>query len=282
MKDFSCVDETLDLNRAHAYRLSIQVSLDGFSFSILDQVRGKFVVLKHRNFSPGPTPDDRAEELDSFLSGEETLQSGYKKSLAMAATRKSTLIPEPFFREDHLKQYLAFNHDMDELDEIHYNYLPEIDAYTVFAVPNPISNVIRKHLHGVTYFHQGLPFIRWHVDNATGLKKTVAISLYGAFLDIGVFSKDKLHFYNSFSWSTPEDILYYILHIYRQFTLDVSLNRLYVTGHTRRQDDIKKLIRRYIKKVHFLEPPEEYTYSYTFQSETARSFTNLFRLNLCV
>ncbi|MFP4019583.1 MAG: DUF3822 family protein, partial [Bacteroidales bacterium] len=47
MRDFSFADETLDLNRSSSYILSIQIYLNGFSFSILDTVRNKYSLLKH-------------------------------------------------------------------------------------------------------------------------------------------------------------------------------------------------------------------------------------------
>src|SRR6056297_1568834 len=127
MKEFSHVDETLDLNRAHAYRLSIQVSLNGFSFSVLDQVRGKFVLLKHHDLSDLPSLEKKGDKLDKIMGSEPYLKPAYNKTTAMVASGKSTLIPAAYFQEKNLKKYLEFNHDMDELEEIHYNYLEGLD-----------------------------------------------------------------------------------------------------------------------------------------------------------
>lgn len=282
MKEFSYVDETLDLNRAHAYRLSIQVSLNGFSFSILDQVRGKFVLLRHHDLSASSSLEEKADQLDQIMGSDPYLKPSYKKTMALVTSGKSTLIPAAYFQEDNLKKYLEFNHDMDELEEIHYNYLEELGAYTIFAMPNPLSNTIINHLERIPYYHQGLPFITWHIDNAPTHKKRAALSIYENFADIGVFSRNNLHFYNTFLWSAGEDLLYYILYVYKQLKLDVSGNELYVCGSARDQREFQKLLGRYIKKIHFPKPPEQFTYSYTFRKETAQHFTNLFRLSLCV
>ncbi len=281
MKDFAFVDETLDLNRAHAYKLSIQLSLNGFSFSILDQVRGKFVVLKHRALDPSATLDQKAAAIEQILAGDEHLQGGFQKVNALIDTPRSTLIPAGYFQIEHLKKYLTFNHDLDELDEIHYNYLSEIQAYQVFALPNPLSNALRNHFNQIDYYHQGLPFMRYHLDNATGSKKWVGASIFEGFMDVGVFSKQQLHFYNTFRWTTPEDMLYFLLYIYKQFSLDAGSNELHLSGQAQDNTPVKKLIDQYIEKSHYHKPPAEFTYSYTFSRDSTRHFTNLFRLNLC-
>lgn len=282
MKEFSCVDETLDLNRAHTYRLSIQVSLNGFSFSILDQVRGKFVVLRHHDLSTLPSSEEKGARLSTIIANEPYLKPSYRESIAMVSSGKSTLIPSAYFREQDVKKYLEFNHDMDELDEIHYNYLQPTDAYTIFSIPNPLTNPIIEHIGRIEYYHHQLPFITWQLDNSPSHKKIAAISIYENFADIGVFSKNKLHFYNTFNWSAMEDLLYYILYVYKQHKLNVSANDLYISGNTSSLKELKDLIGRYIKKIHDQKPPDAFTYSYTFKKETARHFTNLFRLNLCV
>ena len=282
MKEFSYVDETLDLNRAHAYRLSIQVSLDGFSFSILDQVREKFVLLKHHDLSDLPLPEEKGEKLDKIMSEDPYLKPSYQKTMAMVATGKSTLIPAAYFQEKDLKQYLEFNHDMDELEEIHYNYLDGLGAYTIFTLPNPLSNAMIRHLGRIHYYHQGLPFITWHIDNAPASRKRAALSIYENFADIGVFSKNKLHFYNTFRWSAGEDLLYYVLYVFKQLNLDVSSNEIYISGNAKSRKELRNLLERYIKRIHFQAPPERFTYSYTFKKESAQHFTNLFRLSLCV
>jgi hypothetical protein len=282
MKDFSFVDETIDLNRAHAYRLSIQVSLDGFSFSILDMVRGKFVVLKHYDLSQEYSYDEKGAKLRNILGGDTHLQPPFKQTLAMVATRKSTLLPSAYFQEDHLKKYLEYNHDMEEIEEIHYNHLQEINAYNIFSLPSPISNALIDHFGSVSYYHHGIPFLSYHLQNAPDHKKITGLSVYDHFIDIGIFSREKLHFYNTFQWSAHEDILYYLLYIYKQLELDVSTHELYVTGSTENQRELKKLIDGYIKKSHYQKPPGEFTYSYTFRKELANCYTNLFRLSLCV
>src|SRR6056297_3325406 len=126
MKDFSFVDETIDLNRGHSYRLSIQFTLNGFSFSILDLVRGKHIALKHTSLEQQITYDQMGEKIQEILSSDPCLQVNYKKVTALVVSPKSVLIPSSYFKQKDLIQYFKFNYDLYELEEIHFNYLQAI------------------------------------------------------------------------------------------------------------------------------------------------------------
>jgi hypothetical protein len=282
MKDFSFVDETLDLNRAHSYRLSIQFNLNGFSFSILDLVRGKFVALKHASLDEVDTYEKKAEKIQEIFDSDPCLQVNYKKVTNLVVSPRSVLIPSPYFKQKDLIQYFTFNYDLDELEEIHFNFIPGIGAYNIFSIPNPVSNVIMEKYNRTQFYHQGLPIIDYHINSSHTHHSYAVLSVYEDFFDIALFKGPRLHLYNSFEWSSPEDVLYYLLYIYKQQNLNASENELFITGDLGNKKEIKRTIDQYLKKVRLQKPPSEFTYSYTFKKDHSNHFTNLFRLNLCV
>ncbi|MBS3769198.1 MAG: DUF3822 family protein [Bacteroidales bacterium] len=282
MRDFSFVDETIDLNRAHSYRLSIQFSLNGFSFSILDLIRGKYVALKHTNLEQEYTPDQKAEKIQEIFNSDPCLQVGYKKVMVLVVTPKSVLIPASYFKQKDLIQYFKFNYDLQELDEIHFNYLQDIEAYNIFSIPNPVSNVITAKFNNAQFYQQGLPLISYYINSAHGDNTCSALSINEDFIDIAVLNRSRLHLYNSYYWSAYDDIIYYLLYVYKQLNLEVSENELHVNGDMENRKELKNMISQYLKKIHYHKPPSEFTYSYTFTKDKSHHFTNLFRLNLCV
>ena len=50
MQDICFIDKTYDHEQSNLHHLSIQISLDGFSYAILDIPRGKYTVLKSFHF----------------------------------------------------------------------------------------------------------------------------------------------------------------------------------------------------------------------------------------
>ncbi len=48
--DIVFIDETFDINQTKNYNISIQAGLNGYSFSVIDPVRNKYILLKHIAF----------------------------------------------------------------------------------------------------------------------------------------------------------------------------------------------------------------------------------------
>lgn len=282
MKDFSFVDETVDINRTHSYILSIQIDLGGFSFSILDRVRNKSILLNHYNLSDTLTPDEKAGQIKKIFRENQFLKAPYKKVILLQNTPKSIMVPRSLFQEKYLKSYFKFNHPLGELEEIHYNFIEDVDAYNIFTIPNSISNTILQHFKSAEYFHQAIPQI-FHAANYLHAEKPfVSLYLNDRFIDIGVFDNQKLLLLNSFDIKTKEDALYFLLYTYKQLNLKTTVNELFISGNGSQIAEPLNFFRQYIKKVHREKPPQEIIYSYTFKKPQYYYFTNLFRLNLCV
>lgn len=280
MKSFSFEDETLDINRTNSYGISIQVALNGFSFSILDLVRDKFIVLTHHDLSHKNSFEEKAEEIKQITDKNPLLQSSFKKKKILVINPKSVLIPAPLFDQNYVKKYFEFNHKLEELEEIHYQEDNAIDAFNIFTLPNPVSNELIQAFGKTSFHHQFSPFNMHHI-NIHNENRFVGVYIYEHFIDIGLFANHQLKFYNSFLIQSKEDILYFILYTFKQFNLSRSVNELYLSGDTGIFDGLEHLLKQYIKKIHQQKPPKDFTYSYTFSKSALQYFSNLFRLELC-
>jgi len=69
-------DETLDINSTENYELSVQMSRDGFTFTILDTLRNKYILLRSHD------PDDdkylSADKISEIISKDDFLTKKYK------------------------------------------------------------------------------------------------------------------------------------------------------------------------------------------------------------
>lgn len=280
MKNFSFVDETFDINRTNTYEKSIQVSLNGFSLSVLDLVRNKFILLKHYNLKPKVSFEEKADEIQSIIDKDEHLKARYKKTKTLVVSPKSVLIPNELFEQNFAKKYFEFNHKLEELEEIHFNENDSIQAVNLFTIPNPISNVLFDAFGKTPIYHQFNPFntyyLRFQSEN-----RIAAVDLHDDFIDIGVYGNRKLKFYNNFLINSKEDILYFILYTFKQLNLSRTENELYISGNLNLYSGLENLLRQYIKKIHIQKVPKDFTYSYTFKKDQMNHFTNLFMLQLC-
>ena len=101
--DIVFIDETFDLNQTKNYHISIQAGLNGYSFSILDPVRSKYILLRHFAFRGTMTTSLLEDKIVDIQNTDEFLTKEYKSVLFSYQSPKYTLIPGPLFNKDNLK-----------------------------------------------------------------------------------------------------------------------------------------------------------------------------------
>ncbi|UCG28737.1 MAG: DUF3822 family protein [Bacteroidales bacterium] len=281
MHDLSLLDETLDINITKSYHISIQASLNGFSYCLLDTVRNKYVALKHYAFNK--EKNNLEDNLKKVLAEDEFLKLEYKSSKLIYISKKSTLIPVPLFSKDNLNDYLTFNHTVEEKEDIHFNKLKGADAYVVFAIPGFFSSVFNKSLPSLKIYHQSSPFIE-NIFWAGRDKKDqdrVYLNISGGIFDIAVISGKKLSLYNCFSMQNENDLNYFVLYIFEQLKLDPEKTELVLAGEISKTMKHYEILKKYIRHLSFEKTNNQFTYSYTFNEIPAHTFVNLLNLYTC-
>jgi hypothetical protein len=282
MQDFAFIDETLDRNLTHTYHLSIQADLNGLSFCILDPVTKKYIVLVHKTFKQNLPLEDIVEEINEFITSNDLLKNKkFKSTKLIWISDKIMLIPEILFSKENLKVHFEFNHQLDDLDEIHYNKLEYINSYVVFVIPNLIANIFIQHFPGIRFYNQNHVLLNGILSKSVTEKIRITVFIHPDNIDIAVTEAHKLLLLNSFKYKTDADIAYYILMLFEQFNLNGEINELYLCGNIDRNSRSIGNLQQYIKHIKFDHLPEDLAYSYTFNKIPQHMFSNLFRLVNC-
>jgi hypothetical protein len=282
MAEKSYLDETLDINQTSSYHLSIQSSLDGFSFAILDTSRNKYIALKDYPIKKDLTEKKYLEEVDRILGMDEFLTREFKSVYLMHPTQKFTLVPTPLFHKDNLKMYFEFNQVLNDLDELHFSKLKNADAYMVHSCPSELANLMTSKLKELKFYHQGIPLIESMLSKPGKKATLVHVDVHPGFIDVVVTGGKKLNFYNTFHYSNEKDLLYFIMLIFEQLKLNQEDTELVFSGMINKDSNHFLLVKRYVKRVAFMKPNELYTYSYTFEQMPVHRFGNLLNLYPCV
>ena len=282
--EFEFLDETFDLNSTSSYHLSIQIGLDGFSFSILNISNNKYIALK--NYSNLASNNDVlfADWVKSVLNEDEFLRRNYKSVAVIFVNCSSVLVPDPLFKKENLKDYFDFNLDLPESEEIYSTKIERADSWSLYPVPADIVKVLQEQFPNLKIFHQSVPFINNILSNTKNSSEgtLVYIHLHGNIFDLSVIENQNLKFYNCYSYKHVNDLLYYILYVFEQLKLPAENTRALLSGKVTRQSSFYENLRRYIKKIEFAKLDPYFKYSYTFSKVPEHSFTNLLNLFPCV
>ncbi len=281
MHDLSFLDESLDINITNTYHVSIQVSLNGFSFCLLDTARNKYVALKHYEFD---TKETTLEENIKRVSNEdEFLNKEYKSSRLIFTTRKFTLVPTPIFNKEYLKKYFSFNHNLEESERIYFNHLRNADAYVIFAIPGNLSDIFNYHFPKIKIYHQSTPFIESILRNHKNSqdKHTMFLNAGEDLFDIAVVHLKNLKLYNCFFYKNENDLIYFVLYTYEYLKLDAEKTVLVIFGSLSKSSKYYEILKKYIRNLRFEQPKTQFTYSYTFNEIPSHTFVNLLNLYTC-
>lgn len=281
MYEFTFLDETLDINTTQSYHLSIQVSLNGFSFSILDTVRNKYVALK--NYPLDKQKGIPEDQLKDIFKKDEFLTRKYKSSSYFFITDKSTLVPSPLFNKDKIKEYLMFNHPLEERNKIFYNQIKNANTYTVYSIPVNICEILDKQFPGIKNYHQSVPFIEQIIlKNQSGeFDFSAFINITPGIFDIAVSQSKKLILYNQFCFKNENDFIYFVLNIFEQLKLNPEKTLLFLSGEITKTSKYYESLKKYIKSIRFEKRDNQFIYSYTFNQIPEHTFISLLNLYNC-
>ena len=232
-------------------KLSIQFSLDGFSFCISNSLN---IVSKFTSYNftkPIKSPERILKEIQEIFNHEKSLQQDFESVSVIHQNTLSSLVPDAYFKEGDLKNYLKYSIKTITTDLIVYDDLNFIKAKNVYVPYVNINNFIFQHFGEFEYRHHSSILIEKlfsHSDNTLNFCINVSQSL----LDIAVIKDSEILFYNNFEYQTKEDFIYYILFTLEQLELSTEKTNILITGDINEQSELYKILYTYVRNIGFL------------------------------
>ncbi len=272
-------DETLDINSTENYELSVQMNRDGFTFTILDTLRNKYILI--RSHEPDDNKYLNPDRIEEIISKDDFLTKRYRKVNMIIPSPRFTLIPAPLYDPGKKEEYFAFNHIMEESDQILVNKISDPDAYIIFSIPKPLAEISSRCWPDAHPLHHTRPLMHQLSHNSRS-NDGFYIHLHAEreFFNLFIFNNSALKFSNSFNYRNISDILYFTLNVFRNMGIknDVTLN---FSGITEKFDDLWSNFALYIKDLKFTGPAGNFTFSYVFNDIELHRYINLFTAAIC-
>lgn len=283
MYEVSIVDNKLSLKHSISYSLSIQLGLNGLSFSVFNPYKKFILGLKHHPFEEKALDhDDLTNKVLSYIHQEKILQRRFKFVSVMYQSPKNTIIPKHYFKIENLKNILEMNHPLNELDELHYNELKFIDGYNVFALPNYIGNEFTSRYKRIHFQHHATCMIKDAIRRDEKLhENALFINVNSGFFDVLVIKDKKVYLYNTFKFRSPDDLVYYVISVFKQIRIVPEHTDVFYSGFISEGSTELYLLRKYLGNIQPCPPNEELIFSKKFNKFPLHYFTNLFNLHLC-
>jgi hypothetical protein len=248
-------------NKILNQELSIQVSLSGLSFCILQKDTKTISFLKHVIFEKKLNPFEVLDSLKVIFHNEEHLKSNFDSVYVTHVNELSTLVPKPFFNEENLADYLKFNSKILKTDFITFDDIVINDMVNIYVPFVNINNFIYDKYGSFTFKH----FSTVLIENILVIEKNsedikVYANISSDHFEIIIVQKGKLLIYNTFEYNTKEDFIYYLLFTTEQLQLNPETFQLVFLGDIDNNNQLYTLAYNYVRNISFGNRYDSYNY----------------------
>lgn len=240
------MEKASEFTHNNNYSLSIRFQSDGFSFYVYDE--SEKLLSKKEIKKPILSATEKA--IYQTVANEPESQLAFKNIRLICESDIYTLIPNDFFAEETAADFLHFEHEQEKNEKIIFSHLEHPKSTLISAIPLHFFNAMQKLYPSITTKHHLAEFLSEELKNYD--KDSVHVLVRNKTIDIIVFKNNNIDLINSFSYSTPEDFVYFVLNVFEKLSLDNEAlqTRIYNLGQ---RDDIKGLLKTYINKLSFVE-----------------------------
>ena len=232
--------------------LSIQISLSGLSFCIINKISSEVEFLKSDSFQTKQTPQNLLNKLKTVFETHSVLEQNFDNVLCIHQNELSCLVPENLFDERHLADYLKFNAKILKTDFISFDPVESISAMNVYVPLVNVNNYLFDTFGSFTFKHSSSILI----DSLSQLllvdRERIFININKNTFELLSFKGTQLVFYNIFQYHTPQDFIYYLLFTLEQLELNPETIKLYLVGEIQENYELYKIIYKYIRFVEVL------------------------------
>lgn len=244
--------EKLDFNKSKQYTLSIRLSTDGFSFSVLNPLEENGYTTYKYSINEGLSLTANLKQAFKEI---EWLNLPYRRINILIASKRFTLVPLEYFEDEQAEAIFYHNFPTQENEIIRYNILHRNDTVIVFGMDKSAYTFLRDQYPQAKFYSQASTFIEFFSSKSRlGNNQKMYVNLQEKATDVYTFERNRLLLANSFSCKEVSDCIYYILYIWKQLGFDQERDELHLTGLLASKEPLLKELRKYIRQVFITNP----------------------------
>ena len=237
------------------HKLSIQVSLNGLSFCIVDTISDTIISSEIITFEEERTPYGLQKGLVALFEKHQITKKKFSEVIVVHRNKLFSLVPKSLFDENEMANYLKFNTKILANDHIDYDELESYDMVNVYVPFTNVNNYIYELFGEFVFKHSGTVMVESLLSSQNNTKAPICfVHVTQKQMEVTVISQKKLMLYNSFDFNSKEDFIYYLLFAFEQLELDTETTRLKLFGDIEEGDTIYNICYTYVKQVSILVP----------------------------
>lgn len=235
-------------------KLSLRVSLKGFSFCVVDSLENKIVASENIDFSAMSKSLTVEEFYELAFLDYPILSEGYDQVLVLHHNSLSTFVPKPLFDAEYIGSYLQYNTKVFETDFFAFDDIPTYEMSHVYIPYVNINNFLIDQFGVFDYKHSNSVLVSKVLDLSKNVDdKQIFAHVNKDTFEVVVVQNQKLLLFNSFDYTTKQDFIYYLLFVAEQLNLNPEIVKVSFLGEVTEESDVFQIAFKYIRHVSLLD-----------------------------
>lgn len=280
MQKLELFDETFDPDRTESYELSIQFTLNGFSFCVKDIVRNCFIALVSAPYSLPILSDEWIEPIKSIRDKYDWVTKPFKKVLLSFESPVYTFVPQGFFEISRSKLLLERVHPLPEYYEIRHNSIHD-GITSIFALPSALVNAwmkLQPNTHFIGFNEPVLAFHRAH--NHSTKHNSITIANANSFIAVIISKGLELQVCTSIEFHTHHDTAYHLVNMCKNTGIPTKEVFVRAIGSFNDSEQLELVMGRFFMDFKYSPSIDQNHFSYMLGKYKGK-YANLFNQSLC-
>jgi hypothetical protein len=250
MQEFLYQDSSFDLTNSEKYNLSIQASLDGFSILLQNDENHSIDFIGYIPYKLSGDPG-LLRKLPELLNEKDILSKPFKKTTIILESKQVKIVPDHLVNEKNLKYF--FNLKPKETKRRSFITTTLTASYqSIFGYNSEIIDFFERNLTNCAFIHETSELLKLALKQNIPDKVLICCLFHTDFFYLFATKDDDILFFNSFSFQSPTDILFYLLSVLKLFNEETVLMK--VAGNIDEQSAEYAIIQKYFSGILLWKP----------------------------
>lgn len=277
-------DERFDEDLIHQYDLLIHIGSRDLQVGVVDTAENRLLLLEDYVFPNMTSPEELSQILEELFDAHAFLKAAFWKCIKISIkNNKFVQVPEALFVEGSQAEYLKFNAEVGNDEEVLSLHHKRIKAFTIFAFPRNLRSwLLALYPSNPPHFmHQSAALIEG-ITQFSSHKRDNPLYVYVDRFKLHIISsrQGKLLYYNQFVIKQFSDYIRYIMLVMKSLNLDQTSSQIHLWGYIGKNSPHYHEFYKYIRNVIFGYRPRHLNYGYMFDEIQDHHFYDLYCMDL--
>lgn len=248
-------DELYHSENTKEYILSIQVSLGGFSFSIVSANDNRLLAwektpltITNQWFLP--------RRFREWIQQKDILKKEFQKVQVVFDTNEFIPVPSQYFLESEKEKIIDTIIDIGNPIEIQNHPIESQNLQLLYTIPSQLKEILKEQFSSFELVHP-LKNCLENLPQTDSVKNGLVLLFSSKYFYTVLYSDQKLLLANSFGVKHKNDIIFYTLSVLKQYQISPAETAVFLAGDIVDAAQFTEEIKSYFSHIQFLEPSKE-------------------------